>query len=51
MLKNYSSVDIKKDNRLSNSFLNSSIKDLDLSCNIFKGNFYLDSFNYFVIIF
>ena len=49
MLKNYSSVDIKKDNGLSNSFLNSSIRDLDLSCNIFKGNFYLDSFNYFVI--
>ncbi len=49
MLKNYSSKDIINDKDIQKNFLNAEIKELKLNCNIYKGNFYLDSFNYFVV--
>ncbi len=49
MLKNFSSTDIKQDLKIKSSFLNAYYEDLNLNCNIYKGNFYLDTFNYFVI--
>ena len=49
MLKNCSPTDIKNDTKLKNSFLNADLKELNLNCNIYRGNFYLDSYNYFVI--
>ena len=49
MLTNYSSSEIKNNKKLQSSFLNAKFRELDINCNIFKGNFYLDSFNYFLI--
>ncbi len=49
MLQNYSSNEIKNDNTIQNNFLNASFQESNLSCNIYKGNFYLDTFNYFLI--
>ena len=49
MLTNYSSTEIKNNKKLQSSFLNAEFKELNLNCNIYKGNFYLDSFNYFLI--
>jgi len=41
--------DILNDNKLNNCFLSAKLNNLDIECNIFKGNFYSDSFNYFPI--
>ena len=49
MIKNYFSEDIKNNNELKNHFLNANFNELNLNCNIYKGDFYLDSFNYFLI--
>ncbi len=49
MLKNLKTSDIKKDVKIKESFINADFKDLKINCNIYKGNFYLDSFNYFTI--
>ena len=49
MLKNISSSDIKNNIKLQEAFLHASFKELKINCNIYKGNFYLDSFNYFLI--
>ena len=49
MIQNITSLEIKKDKKLQNSFLNAKSKDSNINCNIIKGNFYLDSFNYFLI--
>ncbi len=49
MIRNYSASEIKKDNRLTNNFLNADFKKINIRCNLYNGNFYLDSFNYFLI--
>tara|TARA_B100000575_G_scaffold38675_1_gene26384 strand:- start:1703 stop:2731 length:1029 start_codon:yes stop_codon:yes gene_type:complete len=49
MIVNRSVEDIKNDTKLKNSFLNVQINKLNINCNVYKGNFYLDSFNYFLI--
>ena len=49
MLKNLSPSEIKNDNKLNISFSNSYFKDLNINCNTYNGNFYLDSFYYFLI--
>ncbi len=49
MIKNLSVSEITKDKIISNSFLNAKYEDLKLNCNIYYGDFYMDSFNYFLI--
>jgi len=49
MLQNKSITDIKNDPILSTYFLNIKLKKLNLNCNFYKGDFYLDSFNFFLI--
>ncbi len=49
MLENISSNQIKTDTKISNSFKNASFKNFSISCNIYKGDYFLDSFNYFPI--
>ena len=49
MIKNYSALEIKENKRLSDKFLNADFKKINLKCNLYNGNFYLDSFNYFLI--
>jgi len=49
MLQNKSIRDIKNDPILSASFLNIELKNLKLNCNFYKGDFYLDTFNFFLI--
>ena len=49
MIQNYNSNNIKKDEKIFNSFINAEIKNFNLKCNIYKGNFYLDTFSYFMI--
>ena len=40
MLKNYTSEDIKNDKKIYKNFLNANFQELNLNCNIYKGNFY-----------
>ena len=49
MLKNLKSIDINKNNKIKKKFLNADFKKLNLNCNIYKGSFYIDTFNYFLI--
>ena len=49
MLQDFSSADIKGDKKLLNSFINANLQDINLNCNILRGNFYLDSFYYYPI--
>ena len=49
MITNLSSSDIQKELNLQNNFSNANFRELNLNCNIYKGNFYLDTFNYFII--
>tara|TARA_B100001057_G_C22687957_1_gene886523 strand:- start:31 stop:1059 length:1029 start_codon:yes stop_codon:yes gene_type:complete len=49
MIENISSDQIKKNNDLSNLFVNAKYEDLNINCNILKSNFYLDTYNYFPI--
>ncbi len=49
MFQNLSSIDIQSDKKLQDNFLTAKFKEIDSTCNIYKGNFYLDSFNYFII--
>ena len=49
MITNKNSFDILNDERLNKSFLSATLNDLDISCKIYKGNFFADSFNYFPI--
>ena len=49
MLQNFKSSEIKKNNKLTKNFLNAEFKELNMNCNIYNGEFYLDSFNYFII--
>ncbi len=49
MIENITSSDLKKNKELSSSFLNAQLNELKLNCNIFSGEFYSDSYNYFII--
>ena len=49
MIKNFSSNDINKDKKIFYSFTNVEFKEAKIGCNIYKGNFYLDTFSYFLI--
>ncbi len=49
MIKNLNTNEIKKDEKLKQSFINAKYKDFNINCNIFEGDFFLDSFNYFPI--
>ena len=49
MLKNIGSNEIKNNIEIRDKFDNASFKELNIQCNIYKGNFYLDTFNYFPI--
>ena len=40
MITNKNSFDILNDERLNKSFLSATLNDLDISCKIYKGNFY-----------
>ena len=49
MFQDNSIPDIKKNEKLKNNFLNADLKKINLKCNIYNGNFFMDSFNYFLI--
>tara|TARA_Y100001970_G_C14191073_1_gene835425 strand:- start:923 stop:1954 length:1032 start_codon:yes stop_codon:yes gene_type:complete len=49
MLQNIPNKEIQTNQKIKKNFLKSEYKNLDIKCNIFKGNFYLDSFNFFPI--
>ena len=49
MITNKTSFDILNDEKLNKSFLSATLKDIDINCKIYKGNFFADSFNYFPI--
>ncbi len=49
MIRNISIDEIKKNNEIKELFINANIKELNTACNIYNGDFYLDSFNYFLI--
>ena len=49
MIKNIALTDLNHNSNLQNRFLNVKFKNSDFKCNIYKGNFLLDTFNYFII--
>jgi len=49
MIVDINPTKINNDKRLSNQFVNAKFSNLSVNCNIFKGNFYSDSFHYFPI--
>ena len=49
MLQNFTNKEIITNEKINNNFLKANLNSLNLNCNIYKGNFYLDSFNYFLI--
>ena len=49
MLKNIKKSEILKNNSLNSVFLSATLNDINQQCKILKGDFYLDSFNYFPI--
>ena len=49
MIVDVNLVDLKRDKRLSNLFLNAKFNSLSINCNILKSNFFSDSFYYFPI--
>ena len=49
MIKNITLDEIKNNNEINSRFINANIEKLNITCNIYKGNFYADSFNYFPI--
>ena len=49
MLKDLSPKQITLDVNIRDKFYNASIKSLDLKCNVYRGNFFSDTFNYFPI--
>ena len=49
MIKNKTNSQIVKNKLLNDSFLTARLNNLDIDCKIFKGNFFLDSLNYFPI--
>ena len=49
MLQNIPISKISKDKNLHTNFINSKINDFNLKCNIYNGDFYSDTFNFFLI--
>ena len=49
MLKDLNKSEILKNNSLINSFYSASLNEINQKCSCFKGDFYLDSFNFFPI--
>ena len=49
MLKDVTESEILKNNSLKNLFSSAYLNDISQKCKIFKGEFYLDSFNYFPV--
>ena len=49
MLQDCLLSEIKNNYRLKSSFFNAKFEKFNLNCNIYRGNFYLDTFNYFLI--
>ena len=49
MLKDINKSAIFQNKKLNNSFSFASLKEINQQCNIFNGEFYLDSFNYFPV--
>ena len=49
MFKKIDLKELRKDKNISNRFLNAEFKELDIKCNIYKDNFFIDSFNYYLI--
>tara|TARA_B100000575_G_scaffold292940_1_gene302782 strand:- start:2024 stop:3052 length:1029 start_codon:yes stop_codon:yes gene_type:complete len=49
MIKNIPKDELINNPNFKNYFLNSKLHNINLSCNLLSGNFYLDSFNYFPI--
>ena len=49
MLSNFSEKEILNNVNLNNLFLSASLQKIEEKCKILKGDFYLDSFNYFPI--
>ena len=47
MLQNIPISKISKDKNLHTNFINSKINDFNLKCNIYNGDFYSDTFNFF----
>ena len=49
MIENISLADLKKNQDLNKYFFNANLNEINQTCTFFKGNFYLDSFNYYPI--
>ena len=49
MITNKNSFEILNDEKLNKSFLSATLRDININCKIYKGNFFADSFNYFPI--
>ncbi len=49
MIENISLLDLEKNSQFNDSFFTASFDDNNQSCTYFKGNFYLDSYNYYPI--
>ncbi len=49
MIENLSLPDIEKNQDLNKYFLTAKLENINQSCTYYKGNFYLDSFNYYPI--
>ena len=49
MFKDLDKSEILQNKSLNSSFSSASLNDIDQKCKIFKGEFYLDSFNYFPV--
>ena len=46
MIENISLSDLEKNQDFNKFFFNANLNDINQTCTFFKGNFYLDSFNY-----
>ena len=49
MIKNISLIDLENNKNLNKYFVTSNLNEINQSCTYLKGNFYLDSFNYYPI--
>ena len=49
MIENISLSDLEKNQDLNKYFLTAKLENIEQSCTYYKGNFYLDSFNYYPI--
>ena len=49
MIENISLSDLKNNKDLNKYFFTAKLENINQNCNYYKGNFYLDSFNYYPI--